>query len=131
MEQVLDEYPDDDNAMNDLGYLWADQNKNLERAKRMIEKAVAAEPDNLAYRDSLGWLLYRMGKGPEAVAALEKAASAAKPDGVVLDHLGDAYLLVHQRDKAVETWRKAAETMRQNKEPEKAAAVEKKINSNQ
>ena len=131
LEQVLDEYPDDDNAMNDLGYLWADQNKNLERAKRMIEKAVAAEPDNLAYRDSLGWLLYRMGKGPEAVAALEKAASAAKPDGVVLDHLGDAYLLVHQRDKAVETWRKAAETMRQNKEPEKAAAVEKKINSNQ
>ncbi len=131
LELVLDEYPDDDNAMNDLGYLWADQNKNLERAKRMIEKAVAAEPENLAYRDSLGWLMVRMGNGPEAVAALEKAASAAKPDGVVLDHLGDAYLLVHQREKAVETWRKAAEAMRQNKEPEKAAIVEKKIKSNQ
>jgi len=131
LELVLDEYPDDDNAMNDLGYLWADQNKNLERAKQMIEKAVAAEPENLAYRDSLGWVLYRLGKGPESVAALEKAASASKPDGVVLDHLGDAYLLVQQRDKAVETWRKAAEAMRQNKDSNKAAIVEKKIQANQ
>ena len=127
LEQVLDEFPDDEGALNDLGYLWADQNKNIERAKRMIEKAVDAEPDNLAYRDSLGWALLRLGKCPEAVAELEKAAAGKKPDGVVLDHLGDAYRKLNRRDKAVETWRKAAEVFRQEKETKKAAGVEKKI----
>ena len=39
LEQVLDEFPDDEGALNDLGYLWADQNKNLQRAQRMIRKA--------------------------------------------------------------------------------------------
>ncbi len=91
LEQVLDEFPDDEGALNDLGYLWADQNKELQRAKRMIEKAVKAEPDNMAYRDSLGWVLFRLGQFPEAVAQLEKAAADKKPDGTVFDHLGDAY----------------------------------------
>jgi len=127
LEQVLDEFPDDDGAMNDLGYLWADQNKNLERAKRMIETAVKAEPDNAAYRDSLGWVLLRLGKYPEAIAELEKAAADKKPDGTVLDHLGDAYQKINRRDKAVETWRKAAAVLRQEKETDKATAVEKKI----
>ena len=91
LEQVLDEFPDDEGALNDLGYLWADQNKELPRAKRMIEQAVKAEPDNMAYRDSLGWVLFRLGQLPEAVVQLEKAAADKKPDGTVLDHLGDAY----------------------------------------
>ena len=68
----------------------------------MIRQAVDAEPDNMAYRDSLGWVLFRLGKYPEAVAELEKAAAGKKPDGVVLDHLGDAYRKAGQRDKAVD-----------------------------
>ncbi|MEN6406363.1 MAG: tetratricopeptide repeat protein, partial [Thermoguttaceae bacterium] len=127
LEQVLDEFPDDVGAMNDLGYLWADQNRRLGRAERMIRKAVDAEPDNAAYRDSLGWALYRQGRLPEAVVELEKATAGSKPDGVVLDHLGDAYQKMNRRDRAVATWRKAADAFRRDKEPEKAATVEKKI----
>ena len=126
LEQVLDEFPDDEGALNDLGYLWADQNKNLHRAQRMIRKALEAEPDNLAYRDSLGWVLFRLGKYPEAVVELEKAAAGAKPDATVLDHLGDAYRKAIERDKALAAWRKAVEVFRQEKETEKAAAVEKR-----
>ena len=127
LEQVLDEFPDDEGALNDLGYLWADQSKELQRAKRMIEKAVKAEPDNVAYRDSLGWVLFRLGQFPEAVVQLEKAAADKKPDGTVLDHLGDAYAKTNRRDKAVEAWRKAVETFRREKDTEKMKAVEKKI----
>ena len=51
----------------------------------------AAEPENAAYRDSLGWALFKLGRYDEAVVELEKAASVlTQPDGVVLDHLGDA-----------------------------------------
>ena len=112
LEQVLDEFPDDEGALNDLGYLWADQNEEFQRAKRMIEKAVNAEPDNVAYRDSLGWVLFRLGQVPEAIVQLEKAAADKKPDGAVLDHLGDAYAKMNRRDKAVEAWRKAVEAFR-------------------
>ena len=127
LEQVLDEYPDDVGAMNDLGYLWADANKHLARAERMIRRAVEAEPDNMAYRDSLGWVLFRLGRHQQAVAELEKAAAGKKVDGVVLDHLGDAYQKTGQHDKALDAWRRAAEAFRQEKEPEKAKGVEKKI----
>ena len=96
----------------------------------MIRQAVDAEPDNAAYRDSLGWVLFRLGKYPEAVAELEKAAADKKPDGTVLEHLGDAYAKLNQRDKAVEAWRKAAAAFRQEKEMEKAKAVEKKMMAN-
>lgn len=126
LEQVLDEFPDDLGAMNDLGYLWADQGRNLRRAERMIRRAVAAEPEKMAYRDSLGWVLYRTQKYSEAVTELEKAA-ADKPDGVVLDHLGDSYLKTGQRDKAVAAWRKAAEEFRKEKNTEQAETVEQKL----
>jgi tetratricopeptide (TPR) repeat protein len=127
LEQVLDEFPDDANALNDLGYLWADENKNLAHAHRMIQKAVEAEPDNIAYRDSLGWALFRLGRFPEAVAELEKAVVGDKMDGVVFEHLGDAYQKTNQTEKAVEAWRHAAEAFRGEKELDKAEAVEKKI----
>ena len=58
---------------NDLGYLYADQGKNLEKAEAMIRKAVQEEPDNCAYLDSLGWVLFKRGKVKEAVEPLEKA----------------------------------------------------------
>ena len=90
LEQVLDEFPDDPGALNDLGYLWAEQGKHLDRAHRMIEQAVQQDPDNAAYRDSLGWVLFQKGRVQEALPELEKAA-AMEPDAAVLDHLGDAY----------------------------------------
>jgi len=126
LEQVLDEFPDDPGALNDLGYLWTEQGKYPLRAERMIRRAVAAEPDNAAFRDSLGWSLYKKGNFAEAVAELEKAA-AEKPDGVVLDHLGDAYLKTGKHEKALAAWRKAAEHFRRDNEREKAEIVEKKL----
>jgi tetratricopeptide (TPR) repeat protein len=127
LEQVLDEFPDDTAAMNDLGFLWADAGKNLTLARRMIEEAVASKPDDPAYRDSLGWVLFRLGKYPEAVVELEKAVAGSKPDGTVLDHLGDAYEKIGRHDKAVEAWRKAAECFHKEKEPEQEQATRKKI----
>ncbi|NUQ61961.1 MAG: tetratricopeptide repeat protein [Pirellulales bacterium] len=126
LEQVLDEFPDDVGAMNDLGYLWADRNEHLHRAHRMIRTAAEKEPDNAAYRDSLGWVLYRMGRLEEAVAELEKAV-ALDPDPVVLDHLGDACRDLKKSDKAVESWRKAAERFKEKGEADKAARMEKKV----
>jgi tetratricopeptide (TPR) repeat protein len=115
LEQVLDEFPGDAAASNDLGYLWADQGKNLLRAQRMIQRAVTEEPDNAAYRDSLGWVLYRLGRIPEAIAELEKA-SAKESDPTVLEHLGEAYRKSAQAKKADDAFHRAAEARRKEGE---------------
>ena len=127
LQQVLDEYPDDVEADNDLGFLWADQNKHLDRALKMIAAAVAAEPENRAYRDSLGWVFYRLGRFPEAVAELEKAVDDKRPDGTVLDHLGDACEKLGQHGKAVAAWQRAKEAYEKEKETEKAGKVTEKM----
>ncbi len=109
LEQVLDEFPEDVSALNDLGYLWADQGINLDRALEMIQKAVAAEPDNVAYRDSLGWVLYRLERYEEALVAMRKASETEEPDGVILDHLGDVYSKLGRIDEARDAWQRALE----------------------
>lgn len=128
LEQVLDEFPDDVGAMNDLGYLWADENKHLDRALTMIRKAVDAEPENGAFRDSLGWALYRLGRYDESIAELEKAVQK-QPDGVVLDHLGDAFLKANKPEKATDAWHRAVDLLRREKDDAKARQIENKINS--
>jgi tetratricopeptide (TPR) repeat protein len=126
LQQVLDEFPDDVGAMNDLGYLWVDENRHLARALKMIRNAVEAEPDNGAYRDSLGWALYRAGRYEESIAEL-LTASEKQQDGLIFDHLGDAYQKFHQPDKARNAWSRAAELLRKEKDEEKAKEVEEKM----
>jgi Tfp pilus assembly protein PilF len=106
--------------------LWADQNKNLDEAEKLIRKAlkldreqrttgtavsVDSDQDNAAYLDSLGWVLFRKGELAAARAELEKAV--ALPDGgddpVVWDHLGDIFFRQNDRDRAGKAWKKAAE----------------------
>jgi Flp pilus assembly protein TadD len=82
---------------------------NLEQAEEMIRKAVAAEPENPHYLDSMGWVLYKRGKFEQAVEWLEKAAKLAAAEHTTWDHLGDAYHGLRQRDKSVEAWQKALE----------------------
>ena len=129
LEQVLDEFPEDVGAMNDLGYLYADQAKRLQRALRMANLAVEAEPENRAYLDSLGWVMYQLERYDEALTYLEKAVNGDKPDGIILDHLGDAYLKLNKPEKAIEAWRRAVESFEENQNDELVRATQAKIDS--
>lgn len=105
----LDLKPDFPAALNFLGYSWADKGVHLEEARAMIEKAVAAEPLNSAYLDSLGWVLFRLGKPAEALPHLEKAAELLKdePDATVLEHLGDVLQALGRPGPARTAWERA------------------------
>jgi tetratricopeptide (TPR) repeat protein len=132
IELVLDEFPDDVGALNDLGYLWADQNERLARAHRMIRQAVEAEPENAAYRDSLGWVLYRLGRHEEAVMEQKKAIELSKSkdqesDGIMYDHLGDIHAALGQKAEASAAWREAAAAFEKAGENDKLKAVRKKL----
>jgi tetratricopeptide (TPR) repeat protein len=109
-EHCLKLSPDNADAKNYLGYMWADRGENLERAKELISEALKAEPDNDAFLDSMGWVLFKLGDFPAAIEHLLKAVSKSeKPDPTLFDHLGDAYAAVKEFDKAREAWAKSVE----------------------
>jgi len=116
LEKIFESDPEDTQLNNDLGYLWADQGKNLEKAEQMIRKALAAEPDNGAYLDSLGWVLFKIGKYQEAVGPLEQAVKKnTGGDATLWDHLADVQLKLMQVDKALESWQKALKSAESDK----------------
>jgi tetratricopeptide (TPR) repeat protein len=128
LEQVLDDDPQHIGTLNDLGYLWADQNEHLARAKSMLKSAVHAQPENKSYRDSLGWVYYRLGEFQQAKIELEKAAAGDSPDGVILDHLGDTFLQLGNVERARELWKQAIEQFDPDREAKLRKATQEKLN---
>lgn len=128
LEEILDEFPDDISAKNDLGYLWVEREKNLDEALEMIQQAVAADPDNRAYLDSLGWAYYKLERYEEAIAELNKAVEGDdQPDGVILDHLADALKKAGREQEARATWQRAAEAFDNDGDRERLEGVRAKL----
>ncbi len=103
---VLQIVPDEPYVLNYLGYSWIDQQKNIDRAKSMIEKAVSLRPRDGSIVDSLGWAYYRLGDFPKAVAQLERAVELRPQDAVINDHYGDALWQVGRRNEARFQWQR-------------------------
>jgi len=118
-------------AYNYLGFMWADQNTHLEEAEDYIKRALAADPENGAYLDSLGWLHYRQGHYEQALAELRNAAHALKVDDpTVFEHIGDTYAMLEQMPKAIEYWQKSVALDPTNKKlAAKIAAAKTKLST--
>ena len=99
--------PDQPQVLNYLGYSLVERRTDLDEALGMIERAVAARPDSGYIVDSLGWVLFRLGRYGEAVEPMEKAVELMPVDPVVNDHLGDVYWAVGREREAEFQWRRA------------------------
>lgn len=99
--------PDQPQVLNYLGYSLVEADENLDEALSMIERAAAARPDSGYIIDSLGWVLYRLGRFEEAVAHMERATELMPVDAVVNDHLGDVYWAVGREMEAQFQWLRA------------------------
>ncbi len=106
LKKAIELKPDYHEALNYLGYIYAEEGKNLDEALGMIRKALEFQPDNGAYVDSLGWVYFKKGKLKEAIKELERA-SALLEDPVIHDHLGDAYFKLGDKEKAKSSWQNA------------------------
>jgi tetratricopeptide (TPR) repeat protein len=133
LERVLADQPGHPAANNDLGYQWADRGVRLPQAEKMIREALKSDPQSPSYLDSLGWVLYKQGKFEDAVKALLTATTAAPElDGVLWDHLGDAYWQLKKKPEAVKAWETAAKLLKAAGGADRAAdldRVEKKVQS--
>ncbi len=99
--------PNDSGTLNYLGYMWADQGVQLERAKDMLEKAVAREPRNAAYLDSLGWAYFRLGELQRADKNLREAYRREPADPTIEEHIGDLEARQGNMEGAIRHWEKA------------------------
>jgi tetratricopeptide (TPR) repeat protein len=99
--------PDQPQVLNYLGYSLVEMKLNLPEALEMIETAVAARPNDGFITDSLGWVLYRLGRYDEAVTQMERAVELEPVDPIVTDHLGDVYWAVGRVREAEFQWYRA------------------------
>jgi len=111
-ERLLELDPDDAYTLNYLGYMYADKGVNLEEAVALLSKAVALEPDNSAFLDSMGWAYFRLGELDQAEGYLNKALQAleeeyeAEEKAVIFDHAGDIAQALGKTSQAREHWQK-------------------------
>lgn len=118
LENVLKDDPENIQANNDLGYLWADQGKNLDKALTMIEKALAESPENPAYLDSMGWVLFKQGEYTQAVEYLTTATEQKNgDDSTIFDHLGDALNKLGKTKEAQTNYQRALEIEQDKEHP--------------
>jgi tetratricopeptide (TPR) repeat protein len=115
-KKVIDLNPDYVDAYNYLGFMYADKNIKLDEALQLIEKALAYEPENGAFLDSLGWVYYHQGKLDKALAYLKHSAKLIGNDPVVFDHLADVYQKMGKHLEAAEYYEKALTLDPDNKE---------------
>jgi tetratricopeptide (TPR) repeat protein len=107
-DKCLQISPNFSEALNYLGYMWAEHGMKLEKARELIEKAVKLEPKNAAYLDSLGWVLYKLNQPKEALENIQKAIDLTEEvDATLYDHLGDVYAALKLNVKAREAWSKS------------------------
>ena len=104
MEMVLElnaEHPD---ALNFLAYSQAEAGENLELALERVQRALEIKQSGYII-DTLGWVLYKLGRYAESRIEMEKAAEIFPHDPVINEHLGDIY-------RALELWSEAAQAYR-------------------
>jgi tetratricopeptide (TPR) repeat protein len=122
MRKVIKLDPKHANALNYLGYTYADLGTNLDEAEQLIKEALKYKPDDGYITDSLGWVYYKKGEFEKALQYLRKAVQLVPDDPIMLEHLGDAYLKLNDKTNALKYYRKSLKNKEKDKEE-----LEKKI----
>jgi tetratricopeptide (TPR) repeat protein len=115
-EEALRLDPANHLVLNNYAYSLAERGTQLERAKEMATKAVAAKPDNTSYLDTMGWIYFRLGEYKEAAEYVKKAIEKGEVSAVVYEHLGDIYYKMDNKKGALEQWNIALQLDANNRE---------------
>lgn len=106
LRRIIALEPQNATALNQLGYTLADRTDRHEEALALLERAIAADPEDPAIIDSLAWAQYKLGRYEEALANLERAF-AVFPDAEVAAHLGEVLWMMGRHDDANRVWNEA------------------------
>jgi len=107
MGKILKDNPNHADALNFIGYTYAERGENLEEAEKIIKKALLLKPESGYIMDSLGWVYFQQSRFSEAIEYLQEAVKAAPGDAVIFEHLGDAYRALGLIPEAVGAYEQA------------------------
>ena len=105
MRQAIEINPLHSNAHNFLGYIYALEGRDLDRALEHLTKALTIQPRNGYFLDSLGWIYFKKGDSEKALTQIQKALIYTDPDPVLYDHLGDILFSLKNYDEARGAWK--------------------------
>jgi len=124
-EKLLAKHPNDPEVQNFVGYALAEAGQDLDRALELIAKAVAAKPDNVYYRDSLAWALFKRGETAKAWEAIQKAVAGPherQEQPEIWEHYGDIAKAMNLPQEAAKGYTRALEL-----KPDNAPVIKKKL----
>jgi tetratricopeptide (TPR) repeat protein len=124
LESAVKRFPAEADVLNYLGYMLAERGLRLDESLQLITRALAIDPDNPSYLDSLGWAHFKRGELGQAETYLAKAAEGLPRNSVVQDHYGDLLAKRGRHADAIAAWSKA---LSGDGEDVERAAIEKKI----
>ncbi|MFQ5868606.1 MAG: tetratricopeptide repeat protein, partial [Candidatus Zixiibacteriota bacterium] len=116
LEELVQGDPENTTAANNLGYLLTNLGIRLREAKGLIVKALEKEPENPAFLDSYGWVLFKLEDHEEAQRQTQKALDGRGDDPIILEHMGDILQARGKLHEAREFWKKAADLDPENHE---------------
>ena len=100
--------PDNIGTLNNYAYFLSIDKKQLDKAEEMSYRTVKAEPENKTYLDTYAWILFEKGRYTEARIYIEQALrNGGDKSRVIVEHCGDIYYMLGEKDKALEYWEKA------------------------
>lgn len=109
LRAILAREPNNAQALNALGYSLADSTTRYEEAYALIKRALELSPGDFFVLDSMGWVLYRLGRLDQAEGYLRRALRL-RNDPEVAAHLGEVLWIKGDREGAREVWEEALQT---------------------
>ena len=110
--------PDNIGTLNNYAYFLSIDKKQLDKAEEMSYRTVKAEPENKTYLDTYAWILFEKGRYTEARIYIEQALrNGGDKSRVIVEHCGDIYYMLGEKDKALAYWEKA-DSMKETEEGE-------------
>lgn len=125
MERVIEINPNHAQALNFVAYDIAEFGGDYSRARELIDRALAIQPDDGYFLDTLGWLYYRTDRAEQAVDILARAMNVVGEDVVVMEHYADALVAVGQVQRAREFYGEALRAGGKKNDPETSLAIER------
>ena len=124
LKKIIKLEPNNAQALNALGYTWANKNINLKEANVFINRALKIEPNDAAILDSKGWVLYKMGNYKKAESYFIRALRLSN-DTEIISHFIQLLIKLKKIEKAKKLYTKH---IKNNPKDEKLIKIKKILN---